>query len=50
MMIKRGVPEKHFDQEESEKLEEKKVGMVIPKVVDRGNGKESEDGLDMVKQ
>lgn len=48
-MIKAGVPSKHFDNDESEKLEETKVGMIVPKVVDRGNGKESEDGLDMVK-
>lgn len=48
-MIKVGVPSKHFDLNESEELEEKKVGMVVPKVIDRGDGKESEDGLDMVK-
>jgi len=41
---------KHFDLEEDEKLEATKIGSALPKIVDNGSGKETHDGLDMVKQ
>ena len=53
-MIKKGVPQKDPEMEKNGKLEdlkgEEKIGMATPKVVDKGHGKETEDGLDMVKQ